>query len=103
MEEGSKLGDEIISVLEEISSSVSGSRIFWRLLRNGEMSLSEIIRQTNLNHSVVKKRVSRMVEMGLVKEKSFGRIRIYAINQGNPNVRLLLNLVKKTSCELLQE
>ncbi|MBO3832339.1 MAG: helix-turn-helix transcriptional regulator [Candidatus Brockarchaeota archaeon] len=103
MEEGSKLGDEIISVLEEISSSVSGSRIFWRLLRNGEMSLSEIIRQTNLNHSVVKKRVSRMVEMGLVKEKSFGRIRIYAINQGNPNIRLLLNLVKKTSCELLQE
>ncbi len=103
MEEGSKLGDEIISLLEEISSSASGSRIFWRLLRNGEMSLSEIIRQTNLNHSIVKKRVSRMVEIGLVKEKSFGRIRIYAINQGNPNIRLLLNLVKKTSCEPLQE
>ncbi|MGB9718197.1 MAG: winged helix-turn-helix transcriptional regulator [Thermoproteota archaeon] len=88
-------------MLEEVSSSVSGSRIFWRLLRNGEMSLSEIIRQTNLNHSVVKKRVSRMVEMGLVNEKSFGRIRIYVLNQGNPNIRLLLSLVKKTSCEPL--
>jgi DNA-binding MarR family transcriptional regulator len=86
-------------MLEEVSSSVSGSRIFWRLLRNGEMSLSEIIRQTNLNHSVVKKRVSRMVEMGLVREKSFGRIRIYVLNQGNPNIRLLLSLVKKTSYE----
>ncbi|MEM2050901.1 MAG: winged helix-turn-helix domain-containing protein [Thermoproteota archaeon] len=103
MEEGFKLGDEIISMLEEISSSVSGSRIFWRLLRNGEMSLSEIIRQTNLNHNVVKKRISRMVEMGLVKEKSFGRIRIYMINQGNPSIRLLLDLVKKTSYEPLQE
>jgi DNA-binding MarR family transcriptional regulator len=86
-------------MLEEVSSSVSGSRIFWRLLRNGEMSLSEIIRQTNLNHSVVKKRVSRMVEMGLVREKSFGRIRIYVLNQGNPNIRLLLSLVKKASYE----
>ncbi|MCX8184121.1 MAG: winged helix-turn-helix transcriptional regulator [Crenarchaeota archaeon] len=103
MEEEFKLDDEIISMLEEISSSVSGSRIFWRLLRNGEMSLSEIIRQTNLNHNIVKKRVSRMVEMGLLKEKSFGRIRIYVINRGNPNIRLLLNLVKKTSCEPLQE
>ncbi len=90
-------------MLEEVSSSVSGSRIFWRLLRNGEMSLSEIIRQTNLNHSVVKKRVSRMVEMGLVREKSFGRIRIYVLNQGNPNIRLLLSLVKKTSYEPLRE
>lgn len=90
-------------MLEEVSSSVSGSRIFWRLLRNGEMSLSEIIRQTNLNHSVVKKRVSRMVEKGLVREKSFGRIRIYVLNQGNPNIRLLLSLVKKTSYEPLRE
>ncbi|MCX8182848.1 MAG: winged helix-turn-helix domain-containing protein [Crenarchaeota archaeon] len=103
MEEEFKLDNEIISMLEEISSSVSGSRIFWRLLRNGEMSLSEIIRQTNLNHNVVKKRVGRMIETGLVKEKSFGRIKIYMINQGNPNIRVLLNLVKKTSYEPLQE
>jgi len=67
------------------------------------MSLSEIIRQTNLNHRIVKRRVRRMAEIGLVKEKSFGRIRIYAINQENPGIRMLLNLVKKTSYEPLQE
>ncbi|MEM2929628.1 MAG: hypothetical protein QW797_02060 [Thermoproteota archaeon] len=84
-------------MFEEISSSVSGSRIFWKLFRNGEMSLSEIIRQTNLNHRIVKKKIGRMVEAGLVKEKSFGRIKIYMINQENPNIRMLLNLVRKTS------
>lgn len=93
------MDDGIISVLEEISSSVSGSRIFWKLLRNGEMSLSEIIRQTNLNHRIVRRRISKMVEMGLVKEKNFGRIKIYAINQENVNIRLLLNLVRKNSYE----
>ncbi|NHV98756.1 MAG: hypothetical protein HA496_03815 [Thaumarchaeota archaeon] len=67
------------------------------------MSLSEIIRQTNLNHNVVKKRIGKMVQMGLVKEKSFGRIRIYVINQENPNIRLLLNLTRKTSYEPLRE
>jgi predicted transcriptional regulator len=67
------------------------------------MSLSEIIRQTNLNHRIVKRRVRRMAEIGLVREKSFGRIRIYAINQENPGIRMLLNLVKKTSYEPLQE
>jgi predicted transcriptional regulator len=67
------------------------------------MSLSEIIRQTNLNHRIVKRRIRRMAEIGLVKEKSFGRIRIYAINQENPGIRMLLNIVKKTSYEPLQE
>jgi len=67
------------------------------------MSLSEIVRQTNLNHRIVKRRIRRMAEIGLVKEKSFGRIRIYAINQENPGIRMLLNIVKKTSYEPLQE
>lgn len=90
--------DDILSLIEEVSSSVSGSRIFWKLFKNGEMSLSEIIRQTNLNHKIVSKNVERMVERGLVRKKSFGRMKIYALNQDDLRIRMLLKTIKQASC-----
>ncbi|MEM2089086.1 MAG: winged helix-turn-helix domain-containing protein [Thermoproteota archaeon] len=91
--------EEIIGLIEEISSSVSGSRIFWKLFKNGEMSLSEIIRQTNLNHKIVRRNIEIMVEKGLIREKIFGRLKIYVLNQENKRVRMLLNLIKQASYE----
>jgi predicted transcriptional regulator len=92
-----KPSDELISLIEEISSSVSGSRIFWKLFKNSEMSLSEIIRQTNLNHKIVRRNIRIMIEKGLVKEKAFGRFKIYVLNQDNPRVQMLMNLIKQAS------
>ncbi|MEM2940504.1 MAG: winged helix-turn-helix domain-containing protein [Thermoproteota archaeon] len=91
--------DELIGLIEEISSSVSGSRIFWKLFKNGEMSLSEIIRQTNLNHKIVRRNIKIMIEKGLIREKVFGRLKIYVLNQDNPRLRMLLNLIKQASYE----
>lgn len=94
-----KSSDELIGLIEEISSSVSGSRIFWKLFKNSEMSLSEIIRQTNLNHKIVRRNIGIMIEKGLIREKTFGRMKIYVLNQDNPRVRMLLNLIKQVSYE----
>lgn len=91
--------NELIDLIEEISSSVSGSRIFWKLFKNSEMSLSEIIRQTNLNHKIVRRKIGIMMEKGLIREKAFGRMKIYVLNQENRRVRMLLNLIKQTSYE----
>lgn len=91
--------EELIGLIEEISSSVSGSRIFWKLFKNGEMNLSEIIRQTNLNHKIVRRNIEMMIEKGLIREKIFGRLKIYVLNQDNKRVRMLLNLIKQASYE----
>lgn len=95
--------DELISLFEEISHSVSVSRIFWRLYRNDEMNISQIIRQTGLNHKIVKKSLAVMIDKGFVREKSFGRVRIYFLNKDNPNIRMLLNILNRSSADFFSK
>lgn len=95
--------DELISLFEEISHSVSISRIFWRLFRNGEMNISQIIRQTGLNHKIVKKSLAVMIDKGFVREKSFGRVRIYFLNKDNPNIRMLLSILSRSSADFFSK
>ncbi|MEM1556981.1 MAG: ArsR family transcriptional regulator [Thermoproteota archaeon] len=95
--------DELISLFEEISHSVSVSRIFWRLFRNGEMNISQIIRQTGLNHKIVKKSLAVMIDKGFVREKSFGRVRIYFLNKDNPNIRMLLSILSRSSADFFSK
>jgi len=95
--------DELISLFEDISDSVSLSRIFWKIFRNSEMSISQIIRQTGLNHKVVKKSLEKMINKGLVGEKSFGRMKIYFLNRDNPRIKILLTLLSMPSMSLFSE
>jgi len=95
--------DDFISMLEEISYSVSVSRIFWKLFRNNEMNISQIIRQTGLNHKIVKKSLTVMINKGLVREKSFGRMRVYFLNKENPSIRVLLRFLSGSSSSLFLE
>ncbi|MGQ9479479.1 MAG: hypothetical protein ACUVQ0_05660 [Thermoproteota archaeon] len=91
--------NELIKLLEDVSSSISCSRIFWTLLKNGEVGLSELIRQTRLNHKIVRKNIDRMIEKGLIKEKRFGRLKVYVLNDSDPSVKMLLNIAKQVSYE----
>lgn len=85
--------DSLIRLFEELSNSVSTSRIFWKLLKNGEMSISQIIRQTGLNHKIVRKSLEEMIAKGFVRGKSFGRLKIYFLNRDNYSIRVLLSLL----------
>ncbi|MDW8033523.1 MAG: winged helix-turn-helix domain-containing protein [Nitrososphaerota archaeon] len=72
---------------------MSISRIFWKLFRNNEMSITQIIRQTGLNHKIVKKSLEKMINKGLIGEKSFGRMKIYSLNKDNPSIKILITLL----------
>lgn len=60
---------------------VFGSKARVRILRilslNYELSISQIIQKTRLNHSCVLKHLNYLKSVNLVQEKQFGRIRIY--------------------------
>jgi DNA-binding transcriptional ArsR family regulator len=65
--------------VEEILSSKGRIKIIKTLLKNCELSISEIVRLTRLNHNSVEQHLNLLKRAGLVCEKDFGRIRIYSI------------------------
>jgi len=65
--------------VEEILSSKGRIKIIKTLLKNCELSISEIVRLTRLNHNSVEQHLDLLKHAGLVCEKNFGRIRIYSI------------------------
>lgn len=60
--------------------NVLGSRarikILKTLAKNSELSISQIIRNTSLNHSSVIKHLDILKKLDLIQEKNFGRIKI---------------------------
>lgn len=50
------------------------------LMKFGEISISRIIKHTSLNHRVVNAYLKEMVSLGLVKERKFGRVRMFRLS-----------------------
>jgi DNA-binding transcriptional ArsR family regulator len=63
--------------IEEIFGSKGRVRIMKVLTENGELNISEIGRRTGLNYSSVNRHLSKLEELGLVKEKRYGKVRIF--------------------------
>lgn len=63
--------------IENLLGSKARLRILKILALNSEMSITQIIKKTNLNHTSVRKHLNRLKALNLIQEKRFGRIRIY--------------------------
>jgi len=61
--------------------SLFGSKARIKILRilclNHELSISQIIKKTRLNHSCALKHLNYLKSASLIQEKRFGRIKIY--------------------------
>lgn len=75
--------------IEDVLSSRGRVRILKLLLEQEELNISAIMRKCALNYSAVVYHLRKLVEAGLVKEKRFGKIRIFKINKSNPTNILL--------------
>lgn len=78
--------------IEDILSSRGRVRILKLLLEQEELNISAIMHKCALNYSAVVYHLGKLVEAGLVKEKRFGKIRIFKIDKNNP-VNILLSRV----------
>jgi len=78
--------------LDEIEC-ILGSRGKLRILRViyglGEANITRIVKETRMNHKLVSRHIRTLVEMGILNEKVFGRVKIYSINFANPKTLLL--------------
>ena len=69
--------------VEDVLSSKGRVRILKLLAELGELNISAISRTINLNHTAVKDHLKFLTDVGLIREKKFGRILIYQYEESN--------------------
>jgi len=66
-------------MVEEILGSRGRIRVLQVLTESGELNISEVSRRTGLNYTSVERHLMKLKELGLLKEKRYGKIRIFQI------------------------
>jgi DNA-binding transcriptional ArsR family regulator len=70
--------------VEELFSSYGRVKIIGIMMESNELNISEITRRSGISHSSVELHLELLVELGLLIEKRFNRIRIFEVNHSNP-------------------
>jgi predicted transcriptional regulator len=79
---------------EDVFASKGRSKIIKLLSQAGELNISYIMKEGKMNHTSVVEHLNYFVEIGLVQEKVFGRIKIYRFCIENPKARALQRLIE---------
>jgi DNA-binding transcriptional ArsR family regulator len=83
----------VTAQIEEVFSSKGRVRILRVLAEIGELNISEISRRSGLNYSTTNRHLQILESAGLVKQRRYGRIRIYRFNENDSRVRIIKELV----------
>jgi DNA-binding transcriptional ArsR family regulator len=75
--------------IERVFETSGKVKILLLLIDHEEMNISQIVRLSGLEHSSVQKHLKSLCDRHLLKEKRYGRIRIFALEDRNPYVVLL--------------
>ena len=86
--------------IENLLGSRARVRILKLLAKNKELSISQIIRNTKLNHTSVKNHLTYLKSNNLVQEKIFGRIKIYRYKFENIRAKSLSKFIEIWEGEL---
>jgi DNA-binding transcriptional ArsR family regulator len=62
---------------EELLGSQGRIRVLKVLSESGELNISEVSRRSGLNYTSVERHLAKLAKLGLVKEKRYGKIRIF--------------------------
>ncbi|HVP40856.1 MAG TPA: winged helix-turn-helix domain-containing protein [Candidatus Krumholzibacteriaceae bacterium] len=81
-------------MVEEIFSSKGRVKILRLLVEIGELNISEIARRAGLNYATTNQHLDILEKAGLVLHKSFGRIRIYRLNEDNAYAAAVKSLIE---------
>ena len=81
-------------LIEDLFGSRARVKILKELALKEELNISLIIKKTKLNHAGVKKHLRYLLDVGLVQEKKFGRIRIYRFKLENIKARSFLKFLR---------
>jgi len=80
--------------IENLLGSRARIKILKVLALNQELSISQIIRMTKLNHASVKNHLNCLKSFKLIQEKIFGRIKIYRYKSENIRAKSLKTFIQ---------
>lgn len=72
---------------EEILGSKGRIRVLEVLTESGELNISEVSRRTGLNYTSVERHLTKLEKLGFLKEKRYGKIRIFEAVFKSFNIR----------------
>jgi DNA-binding transcriptional ArsR family regulator len=81
-------------MVEDVFSSKGRVKILRLLVEIGELNISEIARRAGLNYATTNQHLGILESAGLILHKSFGRIRIYRLNENNPYAKAVKGLIE---------
>jgi CRISPR locus-related DNA-binding protein len=77
---------------EEFFSSKLRMKILKVLVQFGELNVSEIARRLGVNYNMTSKHLKILEDEGIVRHKTFGRIRLYRLNEHSPKAEAVQKL-----------
>jgi len=80
--------------IEDVFASRGRVRILRILAEIGELNISALARRAGLNYSTAREHLRVLEVAGLVRHKSFGRIRIFRFNDEDARARMIRQLVE---------
>jgi DNA-binding transcriptional ArsR family regulator len=80
--------------IEDVFSSRGRVRILRILAAIGELNISALARRAGLNYGTAREHLRVLEEAGLVRHKSFGRIRIFRFSDEDARARMIRALVE---------
>ncbi|MHA1318218.1 MAG: ArsR family transcriptional regulator [Promethearchaeota archaeon] len=80
--------------IENLLGSRARIKILKVLALNQELSISQIIKITKLNHASVKSHLGCLISYNLIQEKIFGRIKIYRYKFENVRAKSLKTFIE---------
>jgi predicted transcriptional regulator len=81
-------------LIEEVFSSRGRVRILRILSEIGELNISEIARRSGLNYTTTNGHLQLLERAGLIRHKTFGRIRIFRFNEENTKAKAIKDLME---------
>ncbi|ABM80756.1 winged helix-turn-helix domain-containing protein [Hyperthermus butylicus] len=78
----------------EIISSRGKLRILLVLLRNGQVNITRLLRETRLHYNLLIKHLEELKAAGIVEETRVGRARLYSLKLNNPRTLVLVETLR---------
>ncbi len=79
--------------IEDVLPSKGRVKILKILAEIGELNTSAIARRAGLNYATTIRHLQALEKAGLLRHKSFGRIRIFCFDERNPRARIVKELI----------
>ena len=81
--------------LDRVLSSSGRIRILALLSEVEELHLTEIAKRTEQSYSATERHLNELSEAGIVKERDYGRVRMFRLNLANSKAKIVQELVHK--------